>query len=87
MHQYSHYRGPRRRRERERASEKIFEEVAAENIPNMGKESRQSPGSTESPEQHELKEVHSKTLYLKCQKLKIKRILKAARRKFKGQKL
>ena len=49
MHQYSHYRGPRRRREREKASEKIFEEIVAENIPNMGKESRQSPGSTESP--------------------------------------
>ena len=32
-----HYRGPRRRRERERP-EKIFEEIIAENFPNMGKE-------------------------------------------------
>ena len=36
MHQHSHYRGPRRRRER--GLEKIFEEVIAENFPNMGKE-------------------------------------------------
>ena len=36
MHQHSHYRGPRRRRER--GLEKIFEELIAENFPNMGKE-------------------------------------------------
>ena len=33
-----HYRGPRRRREREKGPEKIFEEIIAENFPNMGKE-------------------------------------------------
>ena len=37
MHQYSYYRGPRRKRERERP-EKIFEEIITENFPNMGKE-------------------------------------------------
>ena len=37
MHQYSHYRGPRRRRERER-TQKIFEEITVKNFPNMGKE-------------------------------------------------
>ena len=37
MHQHSNYRGPRRRREKER-SEKIFEEIIDENFPNMGKE-------------------------------------------------
>ena len=36
MHQHSHYRGPRRRREK--GSEKIFEEIIAEKFPNMGKE-------------------------------------------------
>ena len=37
MHQHSNYRGPRRRREKER-TEKIFEEIIVENFPNMGKE-------------------------------------------------
>ena len=31
-----HYKGPRRRREK--GPEKIFEEIIAENFPNMGKE-------------------------------------------------
>ena len=33
-----HYRGPRRRRGRGKGPEKIFEEIIAENFPNMGKE-------------------------------------------------
>ena len=37
MHQHSNYRGPRRRREKER-DEKIFEEFIVKNFPNMGKE-------------------------------------------------
>ena len=37
MQQHSHYRGPRRRRERER-TQKIFEEITVKNFPNMGKE-------------------------------------------------
>ena len=32
------YRGPRRRREREKGPEKIFEEIIVENFPNRGKE-------------------------------------------------
>ena len=36
MNQCSHQRGPRRRREK--GPEKIFEEIIAENFPNMGKE-------------------------------------------------
>ena len=35
-HQHSHYRSPRRRRKKE--PEKTFEEIIAENFPNMGKE-------------------------------------------------
>ena len=38
MQQHSHYRGPRRRREREKGPEKIFEEIVVKNFPNMGKE-------------------------------------------------
>ena len=37
MPQHLHYRGLRRRREK--GPEKIFEEIIAENFPNMGKES------------------------------------------------
>ena len=37
MQQHSHYRGPRRRRER-KGPEKIFEEIIVENFLNMGKE-------------------------------------------------
>ena len=33
-----HYKGPRRRRGRGKGPEKIFEEIIAENFPNMGKE-------------------------------------------------
>ena len=32
-----HYRDPRRRRERDKGPEKIFEEIIAENSPTMGK--------------------------------------------------
>ena len=35
MSQHSYFRGPRRRREK--GPEKIFEEIIAENFPNMGK--------------------------------------------------
>ena len=38
MQHHSHYRGPRRRREREKGPEKISEEITVENFPNMGKE-------------------------------------------------
>ena len=33
---YMHQRGPIRRREREKGLKKIFEEIIAENFPNMG---------------------------------------------------
>ena len=36
MHQHPYYRGTRRRRKR--GTEKIFQEIIAENFPNMGKE-------------------------------------------------
>ena len=62
MQQHSHYRGPRRRRERERGPEKMFEEIIVENFPNMGKEiATHNPGSAESPIQDKPKEKHAKT--------------------------
>ena len=36
MHKHSHYKDPRRRREK--GPENLFEETIAENFPNMGKE-------------------------------------------------
>jgi len=36
MYQHSHYRGPRRRRDK--GPEKIFEEIVAKNFLNMGEE-------------------------------------------------
>ena len=39
MHQHPYHRGARRRREREKGTEKIFQEIIAKNFPNMGKES------------------------------------------------
>ena len=36
MHQHSHYRGPRRRRQK--GPEKLFEKITFKNFPNMGKE-------------------------------------------------
>ena len=48
MHQYSHYTGPRRRETKDHR--KIFEEITAENFPNMGKEiNKPSPRSTGVP--------------------------------------
>ena len=38
MEHYSHYRATRGRREREKGIESIFEEVIAENVPNLRKE-------------------------------------------------
>ena len=39
MHQHLYYRGARRRREREKGPENIFEEIIASFFPNLGKES------------------------------------------------
>ena len=59
MHQHSNYRGPRRRREKERVWEN-FEEIIVENFPNMEKEIVKSRGA-KSPIQDKPKEKHTKT--------------------------
>ena len=52
MHQHLHFRGPRRRRNREKGPEKIFEEIIAEDFPNMGKDIINSVQETQSPPRH-----------------------------------
>ena len=47
-HQHSSYRGPRRKRERKKGTEKIFEEIILENFPNMAKEIVKSKKCRES---------------------------------------
>ena len=54
------YRGPRRRREKER-TEKIFEEIIVENFPNIGKEIVNQVLEAQSPIQDKSKEKHTNT--------------------------
>ena len=61
MSQHSYFRGPRRRREK--GPEKIFEEIIAENFPNMGKkivdqvkEAQKVPGRV-NPRRNTLKHI------------------------------
>ena len=61
MHPHSHIGVPEGE-ERGNGPEKIFEEIIAENLPNMEKEIvNQVQGNTESPRQNKLKEEHTKT--------------------------
>ena len=46
--------------EKKKGTEKVFEEIIVENLPNMGN-SQSSPGSAESPIQDKSKEKHAKT--------------------------
>ena len=59
MYQHSHYRGPKRKRERERGPEKIFEKIIAENFPNMAKEIVNEVQEAQCPRQDKLKEEHT----------------------------
>ena len=49
------------REEREKGTEKIFEEIIAENIPNMGKEAPTQVQKAQSPIQDKPKEEHAET--------------------------
>ena len=55
-----HHRNTRNRR-REQGIENMFEEIMTENFPSLVKEKVMQIQSTESPNQDELKEAHSKT--------------------------
>ena len=53
---------PRRRREKE--VKNVFDEIMAENLPNLRKENRYpGTGSTEGPKQDEPKQTHVRTYY------------------------
>ena len=52
--------GVTEKEEKDKVSEKIFEEIIVKNFPNMGN-SQSSPGITESPIQDKPKEKHAET--------------------------
>ena len=81
MHQPSHYRGPRRRREK--GPEKIFEEIIVKNFPNMGKEIATQVQETERvPGRINLRRNRLRYIAIKLTKLKDKeKLLKATREK------
>ena len=60
MHKHSHYRVPQRK-EREKGPEKIFEEIIAENIPNMGKEIVNQVQEAQSPRKDKPNKEHTET--------------------------
>ena len=70
MHQHLLYRGPRRRGQREKGPQKIFEAIIAENFPNMGKGIVSQVQEAQSPRQDKLKEEHPKTHSSKMVKTK-----------------
>ena len=82
MHQHLHYRGPRRRREG-KGPEKIYEEIIAENFPNMGKETvTQGQEVQRVPYMINLRRNTPRNILIKLSKIKYKeKILKAAREK------
>ena len=59
MYRYLHYRGPKRKREK--GSEKIFEEIIAENLPKTEKEIVNQVQEVQSPRQDKPSEEHSET--------------------------
>ena len=83
MHQYPHYRGARRRREREKVTEKIFQEIIAENFPKMGKEPlTQIQEAQRVPYEINPRRNTPRHILIKLTKIKDKeKILKAAREK------
>ena len=83
MHQYSHYRSPRRRREREKGPERIFEEIIAENFTNMGKEAvTQVQEAKRVPHRINSRKNMLRNIVIKLTKIKDKeKILKATKAK------
>ena len=77
-----HYRGLRRRRERERTRENISRDYS-QKLPLHGKgKSHPSPGSAESPRQDKPKENTMRHIVIKLTKIKDKeKLLKAAKLK------
>ena len=72
-----HIIGIPEREEREKGSEKIFEEVIAENSPSMGKETVTQVQEAQSSRQDKPKEEHAEIHSNQIDKNKDKKILKA----------
>ena len=83
MHKHPYYRGARRRRDREKEKEKIFQEIIAENFPNMGKEPlTQIQEAQRVPYKINPRRNTLRHILIKLTKIKDKeKILKAAREK------
>ena len=82
MHQYSNYRGPRRRREKKKGSQKIFEEIIVENFHTMGKEIVKVWEAQRVPNRINTKKNMPRHILIKLSKIKYKeKTLKAARGK------
>ena len=81
MHQYLHYRGPERRGEKR--PQKIFEEIIAENFPNMEKETvTQVQKVQRVPDRINTRRNTLRQIVIKLTKIKDKeKILKATREK------
>ena len=79
MYQHPCYRGARRRREKE--TEKIFQEIIAENFPNMGKEPlTQIQEAQQVPYKINPRRTTQRHILIKLSKIKDKeKILKTAR--------
>ena len=82
MHQHSNYRTPRKR-EKQKGSEKIFEEIIVENFPNNEKEIvTQVQEAHRAPYRINPREKIQRHILIKLSKIKYKEnILKAAREK------
>ena len=78
-----HHRGPRRRREREKRPEKIFEEIIAENFPNIEKETvNQVQEAQRVPGRINPRKNSTRYIVIKLTKIKDRnKILKATRGK------
>ena len=61
MHQHLNYRGPRRRREKERVWEKFWRDYSWKFPQHENGNSQSSPRGTKSPIQYKPKEKHAKT--------------------------
>ena len=60
-HANIHIVGVSEREEREKGTENLFEEIIAENFPNLGKETDIQVQEAQSPKQEQPKEDHTKT--------------------------
>ena len=83
MQQHLNYRGPRRRREREKGPEKIFAEIIVENFPNVGKKiATQVQEAQQVPYRINPRRNTPRHIVIKLTKIKDKeKLLKATREK------